>query len=258
MSDKNDSLGNRIKTYENCSRFYLQRRTPVILRIDGKSFHTVTRNCKRPFDPVLNNAMVTSAMLTAEVMQGFKLAYHQSDEVTFFLSDWDTFETSAWFDNNLAKLITITASTFGAYFNDNYPKYREDEHSSKYFNENSEDTPPFKYEDGLAFFDCRAFNVPKEEVANTFLWRSHDWKRNSVQMLGRSVFSQKQMHGKNVDQIKAMLLEKGVDHNDVEDKFQNGTFIVKEGSGLKVLTNVKAVYSEIAALVDPFLYPKKD
>jgi tRNA(His) guanylyltransferase len=260
MSDKKDNLGNRVKGYENCSRYYLQRRTPVILRIDGQHFSSFTKNCKKPFDGALNNAMVTSAMMTAENMQGFKLAYHQSDEVTFFLSDWETFETCAWFDNNLAKLQTITASMFTAYFNDNYPKYKEDQHSS-YWIDNPplkyEDMPDFKYEDGLAFFDCRAFNVPKEEVANMFLWRQKDWHRNSIQMLGRSQFSQKQLHGKNMEQIKALLLEKGQDWENLPDEYKNGTFIVNNNGKIEVFRNIKSNYADIAALVDPFLSSNK-
>ena len=50
---KYDSLGDRMKGYENISRFYLTRRSPVIIRVDGKAFHTFTRGLKRPFDDIL-------------------------------------------------------------------------------------------------------------------------------------------------------------------------------------------------------------
>ena len=33
---RNDNLGDRMKTYENVTRTYLTRRTPIIIRIDGK------------------------------------------------------------------------------------------------------------------------------------------------------------------------------------------------------------------------------
>lgn len=39
-----DELGDRMKSYyENRSKTFLARRTPVIIRLDGKAFHTFTR-----------------------------------------------------------------------------------------------------------------------------------------------------------------------------------------------------------------------
>ena len=47
-------IGNRMKeNYEDRYRFYLTRRTLVIIRLDGKSFHSFTRGFDRPFDKVL-------------------------------------------------------------------------------------------------------------------------------------------------------------------------------------------------------------
>ena len=51
MANKKDSLGDRMKSnYENRAKTYLVRRQPVILRLDGKAFHTFTRGLKRPYD----------------------------------------------------------------------------------------------------------------------------------------------------------------------------------------------------------------
>ena len=47
MSNKKDSLGDRMKEYENISRNYLTRRVPVIIRLDGKAFHTFTKGMQR-------------------------------------------------------------------------------------------------------------------------------------------------------------------------------------------------------------------
>lgn len=46
-----DSLGDRMKGYEDAYRVYLTGRLPLILRIDGKAFHSFTRGFIRPFDP---------------------------------------------------------------------------------------------------------------------------------------------------------------------------------------------------------------
>ena len=43
----NDSLGDRMKSYEDAYRMHLPIRMPVILRVDGKAFHTYTKGCKK-------------------------------------------------------------------------------------------------------------------------------------------------------------------------------------------------------------------
>lgn len=53
MSNKKDSLGDRMKTYEAVPKVKLVRRMPVIIRLDGKAFHTFTRGFVKPFDAVL-------------------------------------------------------------------------------------------------------------------------------------------------------------------------------------------------------------
>lgn len=52
-----DELGDRMKSYyENRSKTFLARRTPVIIRLDGKAFHTFTRGFNKPFDEAMCNA----------------------------------------------------------------------------------------------------------------------------------------------------------------------------------------------------------
>ncbi len=56
-----DSLGDRMKDYENRSRVYLPRRGYTLIRLDGKAFHTYTRGFNRPFDEGLIDAMNKTA-----------------------------------------------------------------------------------------------------------------------------------------------------------------------------------------------------
>ena len=56
------SLGDRMKKYyEARARTYLARRTPVIMRLDGKAFHTLTRSFQKPFDENLSSWMTKTA-----------------------------------------------------------------------------------------------------------------------------------------------------------------------------------------------------
>lgn len=212
-SNNRDTLGDRVKRYEAVSKPLLSRRTPVIVRIDGKAFHTFTRGCEKPFDKQLVKAMAYATAKTAQNMQGFKLAYVQSDEATFLLSDYDTLETGAWFDNEVNKIVSITASMFTAYFNE-------------WLNQNHNSTKTLQ---GLAFFDARAFNVPHDDYPNVFIWRQRDWERNSIQMLARSLYSQNQLNGKNVTELQEMIKAKGKDWESLDLPYKWGTFIKTDG-----------------------------
>lgn len=199
-----DTLGDRMKRYELCSRTKLLPRSYIALRVDGKAFHTFTRNMKKPFDAELINCMVKAGEKVAREMGGFLLGYHQSDEFTFIITDTNNYESQYWFDGEVQKLCSVTASMFGAYFN--------------------------KYMFGTeAIFDCRAFNVPEEDVPNIFIWRQRDWERNSLQMFARSFYSHKEMEGKKHDDIHEMLYKIGENWANLSNTYKNGTFITKDG-----------------------------
>ena len=199
------SLGDRMKeNYENRYRVKLTRRTPVILRLDGKAFHTLCKQMEKPFDKTFIDGMVYSARIVCEEIQGAKCAYVQSDEVSILLTDFDKLNSSAWFDYNLQKLVSISASMMSVRF-------------SNWLLE--------MFKIGPAVFDCRAFNIPKEEVCNYFIWRQKDWMKNSIQMLARSVFSHKELQNKKVPDMLEMLYRKGIDWHKLAPVCKNGTFL---------------------------------
>lgn len=231
--NKKDSLGDRMKKYETVSKYQLTPRTPVIIRIDGRAFHTFTRGCDKPFDKSLNNCMVYATKKTAQSMQGFKLAYTQSDEASFLLTDFDEINTQGWFDYSHQKIISISASTFTAHFIDFMSRSLECCFTS------------------LPTFDARAFNVPLSDVANYFLWRSKDWERNSLTMYSQSFFSHKELMGKNASDKHEMLHSIGKNWaTDVDNKFKNGTFILKTEGELEKYDNIIAEYAEIDDIVN--------
>src|SRR5689334_8003874 len=107
----NDSLGDRMKkNYEDISRVFLPRRMPLIIRLDGKAFHTLTADMKKPWDDGMIHSMLTTAITLCENIQNTKLAYVQSDEISLLLTDYDYFNTEAWFDRNLQKMVSVSAS----------------------------------------------------------------------------------------------------------------------------------------------------
>lgn len=237
-----DSLGDRMKGYENISRIYLTRRCPVIIRIDGKAFHSFTRGFKRPFDEILIQSMQETAKYLCENIQGCKLAYTQSDEISLLLVDYEKITSQAWFENNLQKIVSIAASMATMAFNKFFKVVIDEYFTSNKLvavltkadlDYNNELTRYYSVLDKAinkgAMFDARAFILPKEEVCNYFIWRQQDATRNSIQMVAQSEFSHKELHGKNCNQLQDMLHEqRDINWNDYDPVYKRGSCIVKE------------------------------
>lgn len=235
-----DDLGNRMKTfYEQIPKTKLMRRTPVIIRIDGKAFHTFTRGFKRPFDEVLIKTMQETTKYLCENIQGCVLGYTQSDEITLVLIDYQKFETSAWFDYEIQKMCSISASmatmAFNKIFAKNVKEYDMDWKCSLTPQCVEIQKAHYDYMEVLnkavekgAMFDARVFNIPKGEVTNCVYWRQLDASRNSIQMVGQANFSHKELQNKSCNDIQDMLmLQKNINWNDFPTHQKRGTCVVK-------------------------------
>lgn len=234
-----DELGKRMKEYESRNQYYLQKRTPVALRIDGRAFHTFTRGFQKPFDYMLMQAMQETARKLCENIEGAVLSYQQSDEITLILQDYKNLETNAWFDYRTDKLCSVAASMATLYFNREFEKlYLEELGYYVIYDEDAGGltecgAPDFVLAHDLArkrgaMFDCRCFNIPKEEVANLIYWRQLDATRNSIQMVGQANFSHKELQGKSCNMIQDMLFqEKGINWNDFSPSEKRGTCCIK-------------------------------
>ncbi len=212
-----DELGDRIKTnYEDRTRYFLPRRSYTIIRIDGKAFGSFTKGLKRPFDDDLMFDMDQTAIALCSKIQGAKFAFVQSDEITILLTDFETIKTSAWFDNNLQKISSVSASIATSAFNKGRLKRYLD--AGIDFNKMK-----------FAEFDSRVFQVPQKiEVFNTVLWRQQDTTRNSIQSVAQSLYSQKELHGKSSDKLQELIFQKGINWNDYSPKYKRGRIIIKE------------------------------
>jgi tRNA(His) 5'-end guanylyltransferase len=212
---KGDSLGDRMKDqYENRTRHMLPRRTYTIIRVDGKAFHTFTHGFDRPFDVDLMGAMDLVAQTMCEEIQGAKLAYVQSDEISIVLTDFEKITTDAWFDGNIQKIVSVSAAIATAKFNDIV--------LDKFLNEKNK---KFHKMD-LALFDSRVFTIPDHvEVTNYLIWRQQDASRNSIQMAARALYSHKECENKNTSQLQDMMHEKGVNWNDYTAREKRGGLI---------------------------------
>lgn len=235
MAKKKDALGDRMKAYENISRNCLTRRIPVIIRLDGKAFHTFTRGMEKPFDPVLTRAMQQTMKYLCENIQGCVLGYTQSDEITLVLKDYAAIKTDAWFGYNIQKMASIAASMATLAFDREFLIAHED-WFDKSLNNGASVQPGFLQLDDLytskqhqAVFDARVFSVPKEEVCNCLIWRQQDATRNSIESVGQAFFSQRELHKKNCNEIQEMLWSKhNINWNNFPTESKRGSCCIKQ------------------------------
>ena len=232
--DRSD-LAERMKGYEKRNRYYLQRRMPVILRLDMRAGHSFTRGFKRPFDEVFIKSMQDTAKYLCENIQNCKLSYQQSDEITLLLVDYDKLNTDCFFDYRVDKLCSITASMATMAFNKLFEKYVDEYRFSKWDGVSNYEDNAWEYIQVLlsvvekgAMFDARCFNIPKEEVTNLLYWRQDDAAKNSIQMVGRAFFSHKELHKKSRNDIQDMLMtQKGINWNDFPTYQKRGSCCIK-------------------------------
>lgn len=194
-------LGDRMKLYESMALAQAMPKLPLLVRLDGKCFHKLTKQCDRPFDASLHNAMVETARTLARETSA-KAAYTQSDEITLLLYA-DNPRSQVYFDGKYHKINSVLGGMAATTFN-----------KISFLSE--------------AHFDSRTWTVPtQEEAANVFVWREQDASRNSVQMAARSVFSHKQCHLKNSSELQEMLHSKGINWNDYDAWAKRGTYILR-------------------------------
>lgn len=227
-----DSLGDRMKEYESRNQYYLQKRTPVCIRVDMRAGHTFTRGFARPFDEVFGNAMVRTMEYCAKNIGNCVFAYCQSDEITFILVDYAKLETDAWFDYRTDKLCSISASmatmAFNKYFAEEVDTWMRKTifpFSGADYNEEIMSRWN-RYKAGIwngAMFDARCFNIPKEEACNLVYWRQLDATRNSIQMVGQANFAHSELQGCSCPIIQDMLHEqRGINWNDYPIRWKRG------------------------------------
>lgn len=263
----------RMKDYEKVTDQKLIRRMPVIIRLDGRRFHSFTRGFKRPFDDILIDSMQKTALYLCKNIQNCVLAYTQSDEISLLLIDYKDFDTQPWFDNRIQKIVSTSAALatirFKEVFENNIEKFgyknipnwdmggtnewltEQQQKDLTYINYLS-NAIEVKYKG----FDSRCFNLSKDEVANYFFWRQQDCIRNSIQMVGQANFSQKELQNKSTADIKEMLHEqKNIDFdNDFSIVKQRGSCVYGYGYHWFIDNNIPTFKKEGRKYIDKLLF----
>lgn len=245
--NKHDSLGDRMKEfYENRAKTYLSRRTPVIIRLDGRAFHTLTKGFVKPFDKRLIETMQETTLELCKNVQGCVFGYTQSDEITLVLVDYKNIDSEAWFDYNVQKMCSISASMATLFFNRIFERKANEfmldmqkvaDDPSAYGEDFSSMVRKLilSYQKAInmgGLFDSRCFNIPKEEVTNCVLFRQNDCSRNSITALALAHFSHKEIQGKNGNEKQDMLMNKfRINWNNLSTVEKRGSAIIRNEEG---------------------------
>ena len=203
--------------YEDALRLVLPRRSYVIIRIDGRGFHTFTKNLERPYSRRLAEALDQAASSLCQEMIGCRFAYGQSDEYSFLLTDFEKENAPLWFDGNVQKIVSVSASLFTAYFNRAFSGDRD--------------------RDKVAAFDSRVLVISrKAEVEKYFLWRQLDASANSLNMLASAHYAHSELVGKSNAEKHEMLFAKGVNWAKQAADFKRGRVVRRsvDGKGWEV------------------------
>ena len=203
LADMKDDLGRRLKQdYEDALRIQLPRRSYVVIRIDGRGFHKFTAGLERPYSSRLADALDAAALQLCREMIGCRFAYGQSDEYSFLLTDFEREDAALWFDGNLQKIVSVSASIFTGVFNKTFDS------------------------DQVAAFDSRVMVISQRaEVARYFLWRQLDASSNSLNMLASAHFSHRELLGKSTSEKHEMLYSKGLNWAHEPTDFKRGRVV---------------------------------
>lgn len=195
-------ISDRMKSYEANYDSSIMRRIPLIIRCDGRGFSRVCRKLKKPYEPLLLEAMVNTMLSVIGEMSGSVFGYAQSDEITFVLRNDQSLDSESWYKNRVQKITSITSGLTTLAFNKEIVKM------------NISLT-------GDAIFDARVFGMPTiSEVVNNLIWRQMDCQRSAISgatqvILGKKFGKKtvlKMIHGKNSkDKLYLLKEECGID-----------------------------------------------
>lgn len=228
--EENITLKEKCYTQQHKYDYKLDTNKPIIVHIDGKNFsRMVKKRFKLPFDEVFVNAMDETAKYLCESVQGVKMAYVQSDEISLLIVK-ENLDSDIFYGGRLCKIQSILASFATAKFN----QIMAIKNMAKIINGRESNNEPFKMnlydEIPLYAFDCKVWNVENlNDAMAWFLFRNIDCVRNSKQQAAQTYLSHKELMKHSSDeQIEMLNLHYNIDWNNYRDGFKYGRIITRK------------------------------
>ena len=230
------SLKERMKSLQAARDYRLDKDSYILCHLDGRAFSKmIKKRFNLPFDDEFMHMMDETATYVCENVQGAKLAYVQSDEIsvviTSFKYDGEEFiNCSSFFDYRLCKLQSIIASLATAKFNQLYTLWMINEDSDKSIRQQINEI-------SLIQFDCKCWDV--SEYVDMFAWfkfRQNDCIRNSKQQFAQAYCSHKDLLNKNSDeQVTYCKLNTGKDWNALSGQYKYGRLVYRTTYPIQII-----------------------
>jgi len=145
-----------------------------------------------------------------ENVQGCRLGYHQSDEITLVLTK-NNVDSESFLGGRLQKIVSVVASMATMRFN------------ALYYERVPSDLRRLP-----AVFDTRVFQVPNvEEAVACVKWRADDASKNSKHMFARTMFSHRQLQGKSGCELVEMMAQQGFDYAQAPVRYRCGSLCIQ-------------------------------
>lgn len=214
-------LGDRMKALQSLRDYKLDKKEYVLCHIDGRAFSKLIKhNFELPFDDKFIDFMNQTAIYLCKSIQGCKLAYVQSDEISLLLTDFSKEETGNFFQYRLCKLQSVIASLATGEFNRLW-------YCDQIIN-NPSDAVDIISNRKPVQFDCKAWNV--YEYNDAFAWfkfRQNDCIRNSKQQAAQTYVKPKKklVNLSSDQQIELLKNEYGIDWNEYSNGKKYGRLI---------------------------------
>ncbi|WP_298523410.1 tRNA(His) guanylyltransferase Thg1 family protein [uncultured Methanobrevibacter sp.] len=197
-----------MKEYEVYSSLKVPKNSKIIMRLDGRSFHTLARDLEliKPYD---ENFYKVMSQVCRDLFEEFSplFVYTFSDEISLLFD-------KVPFDGRIEKLNSViasfTASSFVMHYNREFKK------------------PPA--------FDSRVIPISDDDIVKYFKWRQDESWVNCVNSHGISYLKSKypnnvandKIKGMNLSDVHELLFENGINLNNVETYKKRGIGIYRK------------------------------
>ena len=218
------TLKDEMDRYESTVSMSLKTKTPVFIRLEGKSFGAFTQHFQKPYDPIMTRTMQQTAKQLCAEANGCVFAYTASNEITLILTDYHKWNSVPWLDYDVMRMCSAAASiatiAFSKAFADSMEWFLQT------YNGNDKDNLYTAYCEASNYgarFEAVCFNVPEDRVCEMVFHQQYQWRRNSILSLANQNFSHREVVGKTLDELHEMLAEKGIFWHDLPTEYRHGS-----------------------------------
>lgn len=223
-------LSRKFKDKESQFRIVIPKKSIVAVRLDGKAFHSFTKQYERPYDLNFMDAMnsVAKGIIESNTLSGFMFAYVQSDEVTVFFNDTMNEKSELSFNGRVEKMTSILASVATGSFLRHSPDVK-----------------------GLPLFDARVLVLEDvDEVQEYMDWRRLDARKNAITMAVSMLYTHKELLEISTPDRLALL--DGTKYEVLPDDFFNGRLVFRGHDDRRGIVVIPALRDVTEALVNRF------